>query len=69
MSRNPLQTRLGLCADCRYRREIVSATGSVFQRCERGLTDPAYDKYPRLPVLACRGYEQSRAESDTIIAE
>jgi hypothetical protein len=25
--------------------------------CNRSLTDPAYDKYPRLPVLQCPGYE------------
>lgn len=26
--------------------------------CERSKSDPAYPKYPRLPVLECPGYEQ-----------
>jgi hypothetical protein len=25
--------------------------------CERSKTDPAYPKYPRLPVRECLGYE------------
>jgi hypothetical protein len=25
--------------------------------CERSLTDPSFPRYPRLPVLECRGYE------------
>ncbi len=26
--------------------------------CERSLTDPSFPRYPRLPVLSCRGYER-----------
>jgi hypothetical protein len=47
----------GLCATCAHRKEIRSDRGSVFVMCLRGLTDPAYPKYPRLPVLRCPGYE------------
>jgi len=47
----------GLCDSCRYRRVIESDRGSIFYLCERSLTDPSFPKYPRLPVLACRGYE------------
>jgi len=36
---------------------VVSARGSRFTLCERSRTDPAYPRYPRLPVLACRGFE------------
>ena len=25
--------------------------------CERSKTEPEYPKYPRLPVVECRGYE------------
>jgi len=25
--------------------------------CERSLSDPSFPRYPRLPVLECRGYE------------
>jgi hypothetical protein len=28
----------------------------VFWRCERADTDPAYPRYPTLPVLTCPGF-------------
>jgi hypothetical protein len=58
---------VGLCADCRFARRIVSARGSEFWRCLRA-DDPAlgdrFPKYPRLPVRTCRGYER-RDERET----
>jgi hypothetical protein len=30
--------------------------------CERSKTDPAYPKYPRLPVLECAGFEPRKPE-------
>jgi hypothetical protein len=47
----------GLCDTCAHRAEIRSDRGSVFSMCRRGLRDPAYPKYPRLPVLRCSGFE------------
>jgi len=29
----------------------------VFRLCERSATDPAYPRYPALPVLRCPGFE------------
>lgn len=46
----------GLCADCASGRRVESARGSVFWLCERSATDPAFARYPRLPVLRCDGY-------------
>jgi hypothetical protein len=46
----------GLCVDCTYGRKIESDRGSMFYLCERSSTDPAFAKYPRLPVLKCSGY-------------
>jgi len=34
----------------------VSARGSVFILCELSRTDPAFPRYPNLPVLRCSGY-------------
>lgn len=49
----------GLCLGCTQLRVIRSGRGSVFAMCERGLRkEPGFAKYPRLPVLACRGYER-----------
>ncbi|HWG91115.1 MAG TPA: hypothetical protein VNZ52_09750 [Candidatus Thermoplasmatota archaeon] len=47
-----------LCASCRHMRPVVTPR-SVFQLCGRSQTEPArYPKYPRIPLLACRGYER-----------
>jgi hypothetical protein len=47
----------GLCAACLHAQKIVSERGSEFWLCRRGLTDPAFPKYPRLPVTRCSGFE------------
>jgi hypothetical protein len=53
---NEAARRVGLCADCQFAQRIQSARGSIFFLCERSRTDPAFPKYPRLPVLQCVGY-------------
>jgi hypothetical protein len=47
----------GLCENCTHRKEIRNDRGSLFILCRRGLLDPAWPKYPRLPVLRCAGFE------------
>ncbi len=48
----------GLCDSCRHARLITSGRGSRFLLCELSKTDPRFQRYPRLPVLACAGYQQ-----------
>lgn len=48
---------MNLCDTCRHCRIIQSDRGSIFLLCELSFTDPAFPKYPPLPVLECRGYE------------
>ncbi|MGB8116837.1 MAG: hypothetical protein WCF22_23870 [Candidatus Sulfotelmatobacter sp.] len=48
----------GLCADCAHAAYIESDKGSVFLQCQLSFTDPDFAKYPRLPVLVCKGYVQ-----------
>jgi len=48
--------RVGLCARCRHSRTVPSRT-SVFWMCELSKTDPRFAKYPRLPVVACVGFQ------------
>jgi hypothetical protein len=55
--------KVGLCADCRNARRVESDRGSIFWRCELSLTDPRFPKYPRLPVLACSGYDGAPSPS------
>ena len=52
----------GLCDHCAFCRVMRSDRGSTFYLCERSFTDPAYAKYPRLPVLNCAGYRRSDRE-------
>jgi hypothetical protein len=59
--------RPGLCDTCAWRRDVVT-TRSRFVLCARGIDDPAFAKYPRLPVIACAGYtpvppDRQRAEA------
>jgi len=55
----------GLCANCIHARTIESSKGSQFLLCQRSANDPAYPKYPRLPVLSCPGYEKDTPKRDS----
>jgi hypothetical protein len=55
--------RVGLCLRCRHARTVRSRT-SLFWMCERSKTDPDFARYPRLPMLACRGFEPPEADAD-----
>jgi len=48
----------GLCATCTHARRITSGKGSLFWLCRKSDLDPAFPKYPALPVVACSGYEK-----------
>jgi hypothetical protein len=50
------RSRAGLCANCVHARRIESARGSIFYLCERSASDPAFPKYPQLPVIECSGH-------------
>ena len=50
----------GRCATCRHA-EILRSKRSVFVRCARADLDPRYPRYPALPVLTCKGFEESAA--------
>jgi len=49
--------RAGLCDTCRHQRLVPNTRGSTFSLCERSRTDPGFPRYPRLPVVECRGHE------------
>ena len=55
--------RVGLCAGCVHAR-LVSTPRSGFWLCGRSRTDTSYDRYPRLPMLACRGFEPGEPAAD-----
>jgi hypothetical protein len=47
----------GLCDSCRHQQIVRNTRGSSFSLCLRSRTDPAYPRYPRLPVRECAGHE------------
>lgn len=53
---------IGLCLTCVNSRVIENRRGSRFYRCELSAVDPAFPRYPRLPVVSCAGYRPALAE-------
>jgi hypothetical protein len=49
--------RAGLCASCRSAEIITSSRGADFYLCALSKTDPAFRRYPVLPVRQCSGYQ------------
>jgi hypothetical protein len=58
------QATVGLCATCRFAARQRNARGSHFWRCRRADTDPAYRRYPPLPVRSCPGFEAGAPPAD-----
>ncbi len=50
----------GLCGQCAHVLVRPTRRGTTYLRCGLAADNPAYPKYPRLPVLSCPGF---RAES------
>lgn len=58
---------VGLCDVCARARRVRNRTGSTFFLCGRSEEDARFDRYPRLPVLACEGFDpQSRGPAEPI---
>jgi len=46
----------------------VPAARAVFWMCERSRTDRSFPRYPRLPMLSCRGYEKKPEAEQTEVS-
>jgi len=46
----------GLCETCTHVQIVRSSKGSSFVLCRLSEVNPAFRRYPALPVLACPGY-------------
>ncbi|MBW3607206.1 MAG: hypothetical protein KY463_02420 [Actinobacteria bacterium] len=53
----------GLCDSCRHQ-QVVRTKRSSFSLCRRWKEDARYPRYPRLPVLRCRGHEPAPATGE-----
>lgn len=49
--------KIGLCESCRNAEITANRRGSRFYLCKLSAGDARFPKYPRLPVLACEGYD------------
>ena len=54
---------VGLCAECKHARVQRNGRGSEFWRCLKAETDARFERYPRLPVSECAGYERAPSPS------
>ena len=54
----------GLCETCTYQQIVRNTRGSVFSLCRRSRDDPEFPRYPRVPVLECRGHETRQNGDD-----
>ena len=53
---------IGLCLTCVNSRVVESRRGSRFYLCALSAVDPAFLRYPPLPVLRCSGYRPALTE-------
>jgi len=42
---------------------ITSDRGTRFYLCKLSATDPGFPKYPRLPVIQCKGYARGSGQN------
>lgn len=52
----------GLCGACLHAKRIRSDRNSLFYRCLLSAENPAFVKYPRLPVLSCLGWQKGKPQ-------
>ena len=55
------KAKVGLCSGCRHAR-VVRTPRSRFWLCRLAAVDPRFDRYPRLPVIRCIGFEPGTPE-------
>lgn len=53
-----LGVRPGLCGSCRHA-SLARSRRSVFLRCAMAESDPAFPRYPALPVDRCSAFSRS----------
>ena len=54
----------GLCDTCAHQQIVRNTRGSVFSLCRRSRDEPEFPRYPRVPVVECRGHETRQSVDD-----
>lgn len=55
----------GLCDMCAHVQIVRSSKGSSFVLCRLSEVNPAFRRYPTLPVMACPGYSPTTGPKPT----
>lgn len=55
----------GLCGHCRHGHQTLTRRGPIYLRCLLAARDPAWPKYPRLPVRSCSGFSPVEPKAAT----
>jgi hypothetical protein len=58
------QAEAGLCDRCTHVQIVTSAKGSRFYLCRLSFENPAFPRYPPLPVVACDGFSPRDADAE-----
>ena len=53
---------IGLCAECVHHSIVSNKHESEFHLCLKNKSDSSFPKYPRLPVLNCKGYQSAKKD-------
>lgn len=56
-------TAVGLCETCTHSQIVISSKGSSFVLCRLSEVDPAFRRYPVLPMITCPGYKAADTPS------
>jgi hypothetical protein len=59
------ETPAGLCDRCTNVHIIENRRGSRFYRCRLADIDPAFVRYPPLPVIVCPGFAPGEASGSS----
>jgi hypothetical protein len=51
-------SKAGICDKCVWAERVNSTKGSTYILCGKSRDDKSFPKYPRLPVLNCRGFTE-----------
>ena len=60
---------VGCCSICNHASTVVGAKGITFWRCSQSDSDPAFRRYPTLPVEDCAGFERGSPKAGILPAD
>jgi len=59
----------GLCGVCQHAAVKGTNRGTAYLRCTRATWDDHLEKYPRLPVTGCTGFEPAPSDAPPVAVD